>query len=52
LTAFLATDPEISLDEMDAGTQTLELARASNVVLFVVPHRGKNPASESRSARC
>jgi len=40
--AFLATDPEISLDEMDAGTQTLEFARASNVVLFVVPHEGKN----------
>ncbi|UPV75110.1 hypothetical protein M0R89_03345 [Halorussus limi] len=40
--AFLATDPDIPLDEMDAGTQTLEFARASNVVLFVVPHRGKN----------
>jgi hypothetical protein len=40
--AFLATDSEIPLDEMDAGTQTLEFARASNVVLFVVPHEGKN----------
>lgn len=40
--AFLATDPEIPLDELDAGTQTLEFARASNVVLFVVPHHGKN----------
>lgn len=40
--AFLATDPEIPLDEMDAGTQTLEFARASNVVVFVVPHDGKN----------
>jgi len=40
--AFLATDPDISLDEMAAGTQTLEFARASNVVLFVVPRRGKN----------
>ncbi|WP_137284774.1 DUF7509 family protein [Halorussus salinisoli] len=40
--AFLATDPDIPLDEMDAGTQTLEFARASNVVLFVVPHDGKN----------
>ncbi|WP_276298924.1 DUF7509 family protein [Halorussus lipolyticus] len=40
--AFLATDPDIPLDEMDAGTQTLEFARASNVVLFVVPHEGKN----------
>lgn len=40
--AFLATDPEIPLDEMDAGTQTLEFARASNAVLFVVPREGKN----------
>jgi hypothetical protein len=40
--AFLATDPDIPLDEMDAGTQTLELTRASNVVLFVVPYDGKN----------
>jgi hypothetical protein len=40
--AFLATDPDIPLDEMDAGTQTLEFARASNVVLFVVPQEGKN----------
>src|SRR6056297_4171301 len=40
--AFLATDPEIPLEEMDAGTQTLEFARASNVVLFVVPQDGKN----------
>lgn len=40
--AFLATDPEISLNKMDAGTQSLEFARASNVVLFVVPNDGKN----------
>ena len=40
--AFLATDPDIPLEEMDAGTQTLEFSRASNVVLFVVPERGKN----------
>lgn len=40
--AFLATDPEIPLDEMDAGTQSLEFARASNVVLFIVPNHGKN----------
>ena len=40
--AFLATDPDIPLEEMDAGTQSLEFARASNVVLFVVPHGGKN----------
>lgn len=40
--AFLATDPEIPVDEIDAGTQSLEFARASNVVLFVVPHDGVN----------
>lgn len=40
--AFLATDPDIPLDEMDAGTQSLEFARASNVVLFVAPDDGKN----------
>lgn len=40
--AFLATDPDIPLEKMDAGTQTLEFARVSNVVLFVVPHKGKN----------
>ncbi len=40
--AFLATDPEIPLEELDAGTQSLEFARTSNVVLFVVPDDGKN----------
>ena len=40
--AFLATDPDISVDEMDAGTQSLEFARVSNVVLFIVPEDGKN----------
>ena len=40
--AFLATDPDIPLDELDAGTQSLEFARTSNVVLFVVPRDGKN----------
>lgn len=40
--AFLATDPDIPLEELDAGTQSLEFARASNVVLFVVPDDGKN----------
>lgn len=40
--SFLATDPDIPLDELDAGTQSLEFARASNVVLFVVPNEGKN----------
>mgnify|MGYP000532964362 CR=1 FL=1 len=40
--AFLATDPDIPLSEIDAGTQSLEFARASNVVLFVVPSDGMN----------
>ncbi len=40
--AFLATDPEIDLNEMDAGTQSLAFARVSNVVLFVLPNHGKN----------
>lgn len=40
--AFLATDVDIPLDEGDAGTQTLEFARASNAVLFVVRREGKN----------
>jgi len=42
LNAFLATDAEIPLDEMDAATQTIEFARASNVVAFVAPEVGKN----------
>ena len=40
--AFLATDPGIPLDEMDAGSQTMAFARASNAVVFVVRHGGKN----------
>ena len=40
--AFLATDAEISLNEMDAGTQSLEFARVSNAVVFVVRHDSKN----------
>lgn len=40
--AFLATGPDIPLDEIDAGTQSLEFARVSNVVIFVVPDDGQN----------
>ena len=40
--AFLAVDAAISLDEMDAGTQSIRFARASNVVAFVLPHLGDN----------
>lgn len=42
LNAFLAIDVGISLDELDAATQTIEFARASNVVAFVAPRVGKN----------
>jgi hypothetical protein len=40
--AFLAVDANISLDEMDAATQSIRFARASNVVAFIVPHLGDN----------
>lgn len=40
--AFLAVDAEIPLDEMDAATQTIEFAKASNAVVFVAPLVGKN----------
>lgn len=39
---FLATDIKIPLDEMDAGSQSLAFARASNVVVFVVRREGRN----------
>lgn len=40
--AFLAIDVDIDLDEMDAATQSVEFARASNAVVFVVPQVGDN----------
>lgn len=40
--AFLAIDVGISLDEMDAATQSIEFARVSNVVIFVAPQVGDN----------
>jgi hypothetical protein len=40
--AFLAVDANVPLDEMDAGTQSLAFARASNAVVFVVPGGGRN----------
>ena len=40
--AFLATDADVPLEEMDAGTQSLAFARASNAVLFVVRRDGRN----------
>ena len=40
--AFIALDPDISIEEMDPATQSIEFARASNVVVFVAPHVGRN----------
>lgn len=40
--AFLAVDVDVPLDEVDAATQSIEFARASNAVVFVVPLVGKN----------
>jgi len=40
--AFLAVDANISLDEMDAATQSIKFANASNVIAFIVPHLGDN----------
>lgn len=42
LGAFLAVDVGVPLDQVDAATQTVGFARASNVVALVVPHVGKN----------
>ena len=42
LNAFLAIDVGIDLDELDAATQTIEFARASNAIVFVAPRVGKN----------
>jgi len=40
--AFLAIDVGIDLEEMDAATQSIAFARASNAVVFVVPQVGDN----------
>lgn len=40
--AFIALDPDIPLDEMDAATQSIEFARAANVTALIVPRVGKN----------
>lgn len=42
LNAFLATDVDVPLAEMDAATQTIRFARASNVIAFVAPQVGMN----------
>lgn len=38
--AFLAVDANVPLDEMNAATQSIEFARASNAIVFVVPRLG------------
>lgn len=40
--AFLAIDVDVPLPEMDAATQSIEFALASNVVTYVVPSIGDN----------
>lgn len=40
--AFLALDVDIPLDEMDAATQSVEFAFASNAVVYIVPKVGDN----------
>lgn len=42
LNAFLAIDVGIDLEEMDAATQSVEFARASNVTALIAPNVGKN----------
>ena len=38
--AFLAVDVDIPLEEVDAGTQSIEFALASNAVIYVIPKLG------------
>lgn len=40
--AFLATDIDIPLSEMDAASQSVAFAKASNVVVYIVPKVGDN----------
>jgi len=40
--AFLAIDVDFPLEEMDAATQSVEFAMASNAVVYVVPEVGDN----------
>jgi hypothetical protein len=40
--AFLAIDVDIPLEEMDAATQSIEFALASNAVIYIVPRIGDN----------
>lgn len=40
--AFLAIDIDIPLEELDAATQSIEFALASNAVVYIVPRVGDN----------
>jgi hypothetical protein len=40
--AFLATDPDIPLHEMDAATQSIEFTKAAVVTIFITPAMGDN----------
>lgn len=40
--AFIATDPQIDTDEIDAATQSLAFTRAANATVFVTPAMGDN----------
>ena len=40
--AFLAIDVGITLDEMDAATQSIAFSRASNATIFIAPQVGDN----------
>ncbi|AUX07819.1 hypothetical protein AArcSl_0164 [Halalkaliarchaeum desulfuricum] len=40
--AFLAIDVGISLDEIDAATQSIAFAQASNATIFIAPQVGDN----------
>lgn len=40
--AFLATDPEIPLHQMDAATQSIEYTKAADATIFIAPAMGDN----------
>lgn len=40
--AFLATDPQIPLREIDAATQTIAYAKAATATVFIAPAMGDN----------
>ena len=40
--AFLATDPQIPLHEMDAATQSIEFTKTADATIFVAPAMGDN----------